>query len=408
MKSALPGILRLVAIILVAGGVILGILDAYGAARMPVEADVSVASRLPALTGAVAMVLGLVGLGVLLYALAELLEPKPVEEQSKAPSKEIAELGMSLQRLEAAVQRLSDQHREAANSGPAHLGEMGVADTMDGTSLSSPEQVHQIMTLLTEIRELALMSDSQRQQKLVDAQQHRRNFLVAETQRLVELRDWSGAETAMQNLQAEFPDADLSDLKDRMASGKQSVESGAMERLRERVEDLMAVWAWDQAYAEVARFVENYPDHPEGRELLDRVMTERENYTESTANRLFEEIRTDIDRRMWRRAMTNAVKLLECAPGHRKSVAIRGQLKTIRENAEIEERQEQERRIQDLVRNKQFFEAIDLAEDLLQRFPNSPQAESLQKLLPKMRDLAIGDVAESHGETELEPHVEPG
>jgi hypothetical protein len=408
MKSALPGILRLVAIILVAGGVILGVLDAYGAAKMPVEGDVSVGSRLPALTSAVAMVLGLVGLGVLLYSLAELLEPKPVEEQPKAPPKEIAELGMSLQRLEAAVQRLSDQHREAASSGPAHLGEMGVADTMDGTALSSPEQMHQVMTLLTEIRELALMSESQRQQKLADAQQHRRNYLVAEAQRLVELRDWSGAETAMQNLSAEFPDTDLSDLMLRMDAGKKSVEQGAMERLHERVEDLMAVWAWDQAYAEVARFVENYPDHQEGRELLNRVMTERENYTESTANRLFEEIRTDIDRRMWRRAMTNAVKLLECAPGHRKSVAIRGQLKTIRENAEIEERQEQERRIQDLIRGKQFFEAIDLAEDLLQRFPNSPQAESLQKLLPKMRDLAIGDVAETHGETEMETHAEPG
>ena len=123
-------------------------------------------------------------------------------------------------------------------------------------------------------------------------------------------------------------------------------------------------------------------------------MTERENYIESTANRLYEEIRTDVYRRSYRRAMANAVKLLELRPGHRKSVAIRGQLKTIRENAEIEERQEQERRIQELIRNKQFFEAIDLAEDLLQRFPNSPQAETLQRLLPKMRELAIGNEAE--------------
>jgi outer membrane protein assembly factor BamD (BamD/ComL family) len=405
MKSALPGILRLVGIILAAAGVILGVLDAYGMARMPVGSDVSMGSRLPGLAGAVAMVLGLVGLGILLYALAELLEAKPAEPvENKGPSKEVAELGISLQRLEASIQRLADQHREQVNSGPAHLGEMGVADTMDGTSLSSPESVHQIMTLLQEIRELALMSESQRQDKLAEAQQHRRNFLVAEAQRLVELRDWAGADSSIENLEREFPDGNsLDDLKDRMAAGKKEAEQGAIVRLRERVEDLMAVWAWDQAYAEVARFVENFPDHQEGRQLLDRVMTERENYAESTANRLFDEIRTDIDRRMWRRAMTNAVKLLECAPGHRKSVAIRGQLKTIRENAEIEERQEQERRIQDLIRNKQFFEAIDLAEDLLQRFPNSPQADSLQKLLPKMRELAIGDVAESHAETGMEP-----
>ena len=404
MKSALPGILRLVGIILSAAGVLLGVLDAYGMARMPVGSDVSMGSRLPGLAGAVAMVLGLVGLGILLYALAELIEAKPAEPvENKGPSKEVAELGVSLQRLEAGMQRLADQHREHVNSGPAHLGEMGVADTMDGTSLSSPESVHQIMTLLQEIRELALMSDSQRQEKLVEAQQHRRNFLVAEAQRLVELRDWASADSAIENLEREFPDGNnLDDLKDRMVAGKKEAEQGAIVQLRERVEDLMAVWAWDQAYAEVARFVENFPDHQEGRQLLDRVMTERENYAESTANRLFDEIRTDIDRRMWRRAMTNAVKLLECAPGHRKSVAIRGQLKTIRENAEIEERQEQERRIQDLIRNKQFFEAIDLAEDLLQRFPNSPQADSLQKLLPKMRELAIGDVAESHVETQAE------
>ena len=196
MKSALPGILRLVAIILVSGGVILGVLDAYGAARMPVGPEDTMASRLPGLVSAVAMVLGLVGLGVLLYAIAELMEVKPVEEAPKGPSKEIAELGVTLSRLEGAVHRLADQHRELANSGPAHLGEMGVADTMDGTALGSPESVHQIMTLLTEIRELALMSDSQRQERLADAQHHRRNYLVAEAQRLVEMRDWPGAEGA--------------------------------------------------------------------------------------------------------------------------------------------------------------------------------------------------------------------
>ena len=96
--------------------------------------------------------------------------------------------------------------------------------------------------------------------------------------------------------------------------------------------------------------------------------------------------------------MTNAVKLLECAPGHRRSAAIRPQLKTIRENAEIEERQEQERRIQEMIRTKQIPEAIDLAEDLLRRFPASPQADSLHKLLPKMRELAIGNEIEAEVE----------
>jgi hypothetical protein len=384
--------------------VVLGVLDAYGAARAPVNSDLPLPSRLPALAEAVAMVLGLVGLGALLYGVGTNLEAEAAADPNKDIKDSISSLGQSIQRLEAALKEIGDRQRDEASHGPAHLGEIGVADTMAGSSLGPSESVHQMMTLLQEIRELALLSDSQRQERLVEAQQHRRNYMIAEAQRLIELKEWAAADGALVTLESEFPDSTgLDQLRARVADGKQNAQESAITHLRERVEDLMAVWAWDQAYAEVARFVENFPEHEEGRQLLQRVMTERDNYAESTANRLFEEIRADIERRMWRRAMANAVKLLECAPGHRKSVAIRGQLKTIRENAEIEERQEQERRIQEMIRNKQFFEAIELAEELLQRFPGSPQAETLQKLLPKMKELAVSDVGESHVEQEPVP-----
>jgi hypothetical protein len=252
------------------------------------------------------------------------------------------------------------------------------------------------VTLLQEIRELALLSDSQKQQRRTDAQQHRGDFLAAEAQRLLESKKWTAAEGVLTSLQREYPNTpNLEKLKSRLKTGKQEAESGAITQLRERVEDLMAVWAWDQAYAETARFAENFPDNAEGRDLLRRVLGERENYVENTANRLYDQIKRDIDRRLWRRALGNAVKLLECAPGHKRSAAIRGQLNTIRQNAQIEERQEQERRIEELIRGKQFSEAIDLAEDLLRRFPGSPQAETLKNLLPKMRQRATGDEAEA-------------
>jgi len=392
-------------ILLVVGGVLLGIMDAYGMAKMPISGEESMGSRLPLVAQAVSMVLGLVGVGALLYGVADMIQAAPENSGSKEkePKLAIADLQQSIQRLETAVQRVADQQRESAshvstalgNFGGGLGGELGAGDTVAGGAIGNTETMHQMMTMLQEIRELAFLSDSQRQDRLADAHHHRRNYLVAEVQRLMALREWPATEIALAALAGEYPDySELKHLETQVSAGKQNAEQGAFGQLKERVEDLMAVWAWDQAYAETARFVENFSDHEEGKDLLRRVMTERENYIESTANRLYEEIRTDVDRRSYRRAMANAVKLLECAPGHRKSVAIRGQLKTIRENAEIEERQEQERRIQDMLRNKQFFEAIDLAEDLLQRFPNSPQAGTLQNLLPKMRELAIGSEAE--------------
>ncbi|HEY1921602.1 MAG TPA: hypothetical protein VGG44_02460 [Tepidisphaeraceae bacterium] len=399
MKSALPGVLRLTAIILVVGGIFLGILDAYGAARMPVSAEESFASRLPALVQAVAIVFGLVALGGVMYGLGMMMEnPGAGTEQDSIRGN--AEIRQSIQKLESAVQRLVEQRSESpAAHGPAHLGDVGPGDTVAGSGLGESESMHQVMQLLQEIRELALLSDAQRQQRLEDALHHRRNYLVAEANRLSELKEWSATENAVLAIENEFPgDAILKDLRARVVAGRKGAERDSFSAVHDRVEDLMAVWAWDQAYADAARFVENFPEHSEGRELLMRVMRERDAYIENSANLLYEEIRADIERRSYRRAMTNAVKLLEFAPGHRRSAAIRPQLKTIRENAEIEERQEQERRIQELIRAKQIPEAIDQAEDLLRRFPNSPQADSLQKLLPKMRELAIG--------TELEAEVE--
>jgi hypothetical protein len=64
-------------------------------------------------------------------------------------------------------------------------------------------------------------------------------------------------------------------------------------------------------------------------------------------------------------------------------------MKLIQDNAEIEQRQEQEIRIRELIRNRQFAEAIQLAEDLLTRFPNSPQADAIDVLLPRIRELAL-------------------
>jgi hypothetical protein len=393
MKSALPGVMRLVAVLLLIAGVVLGIFEAYGNAKAPITGDETFAARLPALTETVAMVLGLVGIGVLIYGVAETLDSVLLSAQARREDSlsAMADLQQSIRRTELAIERVGDQIKETSIRGPAHLGDIGAADTVASSTISLTESMHLMMTTLQEIREIALLSDKQRQEKLAENREQRRSYLIVELRRLLDANEWSAADTLMIQLESEFPDyPNLPALRSELHGHKSTAEQGALSQLRERVEDLMAVWAWDQAYAETARFVENFPEQAEGRDLLQRVMTERDNYIESTANRLYEEIRTDVDRRFYRRAMANAVKLLECAPGHAKSVAIRGQLKIIRENAEIEERQEQERRIQDLIRNKQFFDAIDLAEDLLQRFPNSPQAETLQKLLPKMRELAIG------------------
>ena len=96
-------------------------------------------------------------------------------------------------------------------------------------------------------------------------------------------------------------------------------------------------------------------------------------------------------------------RLLQQFPTHRLADKIREQLKTLQDNAEIEERQELEVRIQELIRAGHFEQAIELAEDVIRRYPMSPQAESLETLLPRIRELARQGPAEFSG---LSPDVE--
>src|SRR4029450_8762774 len=113
------------------------------------------------------------------------------------------------------------------------------------------------------------------------------------------------------------------------------------------------------------RLCNDFPGNLEAQNLQTRLLRERDIHIDSSVSRMVEEIRHDIDRRLWRGALMHAQRLLERFPQHPKTQRMREQLPTLRENAEIEERQELEVRIQELVRSRKFNEAIVVSEELL-------------------------------------------
>lgn len=334
---------------------------------------------------AVGQAVGLVALSAILFALTAL--PGQVTEGGSAPLP--PEFLESLEKLRAAAETIG--HGQGAEifiepSPPENAP----------PSVPQGDELHQVLGLLRELRQLAMLNDSQRQELLTHSHRQRREQFRAEVDRCIARTQWADAEKALAAFAGEFADdADLQSLRARLEQERDRVVAPALRQLQERVEDLTAVGSWDRARTLASQFVENYPENRQGAQLLARITQDAEIARDEAAQRLYREIKTDIDRRHWRRALAGAQKLMEQSPGHRRAAAIREQLATIAENAEIEERQELERHIQELVRGKQFSEAIDLAEQLLDRFPASPQAESLQKLLPKMRQLAIEREVES-------------
>jgi outer membrane protein assembly factor BamD (BamD/ComL family) len=150
--------------------------------------------------------------------------------------------------------------------------------------------------------------------------------------------------------------------------------------------------------------VENFPRSDAAAELLEHVAKERDAFIDTNAQAQFDEVRRHLENRTWRLALTGAQKLLGKYPTHQRAQQLRQQLRTIHENADIEERQEAEVQIQEMIRAGQFRDAIDLAEDVIRRFPGSPQAEAIEAMLPRLQDLA----GEPHSEPQSEPQSPVG
>jgi hypothetical protein len=104
---------------------------------------------------------------------------------------------------------------------------------------------------------------------------------------------------------------------------------------------------------------------------------------------MIDHIRAAVERRTWHEALEQAEQLVALFPEHPLSDQVRAQIPTLLANIEIDERQAIEVRIQELIRDGRIDHAIELAEDTIRRYPHSPQAESLEKLLPRLRELHL-------------------
>jgi tetratricopeptide (TPR) repeat protein len=418
-----PRFARFAAILLLACAAGIGGLGVFRASLKVVWSNSSTIDRVGEIVNTLGIPLLLGGVAIVVYAVGETQARN--EENARALQQSIGDLTEAIARLPGNLQMAApppDQTESQQTSStpekiqapqaqapgaqpPAPPAERMIpfvqtaAPALPGDA--SPQAngaMRETVALLKEIRELTLMNESQRQQRYAIILRQRREALLAETSRQIQHGQWPGALKALAALEADFhDDPAVAELRARVERGRAESEAREVSAIRGRIEDLMAIGNWDLAHALATKFNENFPHNAEGKQLLERVDRERQVYIESTANRLYTEIKTDIERRQWRRARVNAEKLLQMFPGHRRSATLRPQLQTIRDNAEIEERQEQEHRIQELVRGKRFAEAIELAQDVVDDFPGSPQAATLAAMLPKMRELAVQEEMESEG-----------
>jgi tetratricopeptide (TPR) repeat protein len=263
------------------------------------------------------------------------------------------------------------------------------------SSLSPNDQVvfSRIDQALEEIREFTLMTDREREERLHKVVEQRKRQLANEVMELIGKQEWARAENHVTMLETHFPtDPYTTGCRRDLNIARKAAEYDAVLETRQRVEGLVMMESYDAALASCTKLVENFPSNADARALLQRITREREIHIDANGQKLFEDIRVAIDRREWKHALTLAHRMLNRFPHHVRTLQIRDQFETIQDNAEIQERQEIEVQIEELVRSNRYAEAIGLGEDVVRRFPHSPQAQTLQgSVLPRLREVLQQD-----------------
>ena len=101
--------------------------------------------------------------------------------------------------------------------------------------------------------------------------------------------------------------------------------------------------------------------------------------------RLYRELEHLVARKHWRQALRAAETLIEKHPESPEAVRLRDQMEELRRNAAIAERKEWETRIADHVQTGRHREAYALAMELLDKYPDSPQAQDIKQNLDQLK-----------------------
>ncbi len=273
------------------------------------------------------------------------------------------------------------------------------------------EKLGDMTALLHEIAENSLLDQAGRVAKLQRLAQQEREDVFKQVKRLMLGRQWSRARNILEKLGSKYPQAsEISTWQQEFESARKDAMDQDCAQTEKTVEDLMAISAWDRAEELAEELLEKHPDSEKAARLVKHVQLQYRRFDQDQIQRMFAEIERCIARKRWTGALSVARQLMELHPDSVEAQSLKSQIKTIEANAEIEHRQNLEQQITDLLKHHQFIEALKQAQQVIQQYPHSPQAQALRDQMDKLEQMArkqenqIYGRPESHDDTAmLEP-----
>ncbi len=341
------------------GWVIIGVALGWGIYSI-VQISRAEETSVEALLATLAIMFGGIVAGVLLWGVAEVVRRLLALQQTTE---------------QAAAQREWSPGRSGAAAADSSLGD---SDKLD-----------ELVVLTREVRDISLLSEEQRALRLQAQGKAVLNLLQREVPVLLREHNWIEARNRVEEARERFPSfSEWDALEKQIEQMRAQVEAHDIEAAQRQIEDLTSLGAWDRVGEVVHELLERHPDSVKANEMAQRLRAQRNKAEAEQRARLMAQAQEATNARDWKAAQAAAMSLIQRFPKSPEAQALRLQLPTLQENAEIQIRQCMEAEIRALIKEHRFDEALRVTHELLQQYPDSPQATVLREQLPRLEERA--------------------
>lgn len=252
------------------------------------------------------------------------------------------------------------------------------------------QRMDQVLEILTELNENMLLTPEQRQgkrrQQMLDIEQNLSDTLG----RLLTADQFVEAQAKLDQFARLFPEdcKHIEQFQGQIDQARAQVEQSEYEQAAAKVRDLMSTASWDRAEEIVQSLLKRHPKSQQVREMADAVRQEQTKFQQQHRQHLLSQIESLSSQREWREAYRLATELVSRFGDSPEGQIIKDKLGTLKENAQIEMRKQFEEQYKDLYRQHRYIEALALAQDVIAKYPSSPQAKALREQLPQLMNKA--------------------
>lgn len=301
-----------------------------------------------------------------------------------------AALGALLWGAACLLRRMDDLHEVLLTRVPETAASTG-QPTSDALA-AQKRLLEQLVVFTRDTRDISLLNEEERAARFVLEGQAVAQQLAHDVPVMLREHNWQEAHRRVQYARTRFPTLpEWEPLAQQVEQARAKFEAHDIEGAERELEDLAALGAWDRAADVVRELQQRHPDAARVRDLARRVEEGTRRAHAEELQRLMSRAQEATSRRDWVEALRWVETVLGKFPGTPEARDLREQLPTLRANAEIHARQEMEAEIRERIKEHRYTDALRRARELIERYPDSPQAAILREQLPRLEEKSRKD-----------------